>query len=513
MATVAAGTLPGVVASASTGSFAPSVVDEATVERAQTGISVFVIDNVMDIETGITAPCPMMTVDQFGWFMGQQGLSPNLTGWAVDLFYYDDVGEGAPGLSCGVDPEAHLDQIDTGAPHGGYLEAMTLPATTTFAQVLGVVDRATSIGPGAPEIGGEIGGVCYTGQLAACFMMWHRSGLVLTTILSGPAAEVTQERTIALLTSMVPTIVAGLAAYADTPTPGSPTTIAAAPATAAAATTAATPVATTAVMTPATIAAASTTPLPSVPPSTLPPSTVPVLTAPAPAPPVSTANETPTTAAAAPTTASAAGSLDLDLAGARATLAEFLIANPVGTDVVTAPGAALVCPGSGLEEIGQAMTAVGLVPTLTGFRVTVEQSGIAPGLRTVTCGGDVIQALVDSIDATAPSHTPLLTIYDIDGIATLEQVLAERPGLTLLQGDVPTIGGDIYGASCDLTTGSGTFCVRVWHRDGFVVMIEVAGWAQPGFDQVATQLITTLVPGVVDDLATRANWPPVAGLR
>ncbi len=478
VAVLCAGVFPEVAASASTRT--PRVVDETSIERAKTGISLFVIDNALTAETGIAAPCPMMTIDEFGWFMGQQGLSPNLAGWAVDLSFYDDVGDGAPAISCGVDVEAHLDQFGSGPPHGASLEAMLLPENATFNDVLGLVERAVPIGPGSPDIGGEIGGACYTGELAACIMMWHRSGLVFTTILAGPAADVTQERTIALLTSMVPTMVQGLAAYADATVPGTPTTAAA-----------------TAPTVPAPTVPAPTVPAPTVPAPTVPAPTVPVPTVPVPTVPV-------------PTSAPAPGALDL--AAARATLASFLAANPVGTDVVTAPGATVVCPGSGPEQIGQAMTSLGLVPNLTGFRVKVEQSGIAPTLRTVSCGGDVIAALVDSMTATTTSHTPLLTMYDIAGIATLDQVLAERPGLTLLQSNVPTIGGDIYGATCDAASGTGTFCVRVWHREGFVVMVEIAGTAQPGFDQVATQLITTLVPGAVNDLATHATWPPAAGI-
>jgi hypothetical protein len=203
----------------------------------------------------------------------------------------------------------------------------------------------------------------------------------------------------------------------------------------------------------------------------------------------------------------------LDLAAARATLAEFLAANPVGTNVATAPGAALVCPGSSMEQIGQAMTAVGLTPNLAGFGVVVDESAIAPGLRTVGCGGDVVGALIDSMEATTATHTPLLTVYDITGFASFDQVLAERSGLTLLQSGLPAIGGDLYGASCDVTAGSATFCVRVWHRDGLIVMTEIAGTAMAGFDAAATQLITGLIPGVVNDLATRAHWPPAAGFR
>jgi hypothetical protein len=216
------------------------------------------------------------------------------------------------------------------------------------------------------------------------------------------------------------------------------------------------------------------------------------------APPTTT---TPTTAT--PTTAPAPA---LDTAAARTTLAEFIAAYPVGTNGPEIAGG-MTCPTSPPAAIGDAMSAVGLVPALDPFRVTIRGSAISPGLVTVSCGGDVIDALVQATAGVVPTYTPSLTVYDITGVATVDHVLAERPGLVRLQTNVPAIGGDLYGGPCDVASGSGTFCVRVWHREGLVVMFEVSGNARSGFDDAATQVITVLVPSVVSNLATRAAWP------
>ena len=172
----------------------------------------------------VTAPCPMMDLDEYGWFMGQQGLSPNLNGYAVHIFVEWNVG-GAPGIQCGVETEAHLAQVGQGAPHGAIIEALVLSSSRTFNDVLALAEGAAIIGPGSPEIGGEIGGVCYSGDLAVCIAVWHRSGLVLSTALAGPVADVTQDRAVSLLSSMVETMVAGLAEHAEWTVPGAPTTI------------------------------------------------------------------------------------------------------------------------------------------------------------------------------------------------------------------------------------------------------------------------------------------------
>jgi len=164
-------------------------LDDANVSRAITGISLFVIDNSADLGAGINAACPLMSTDQYGFFMGEQGLMPNLAGWLVDLIYYTDVGEGAPGVTCGVDIDEHLAQIDTGAPHGGNLEAIILPDDATFSDVIALIERATLFGPASPDIGGELGGVCYTGARAVCVMMWHRAGMVVTSMPAGPTTE------------------------------------------------------------------------------------------------------------------------------------------------------------------------------------------------------------------------------------------------------------------------------------------------------------------------------------
>ena len=222
----------------------PSVIDEGMIERASSGVWGFIINAPLEEDGAtVTAPCPLVTPDEFGWFMGQQGLSPNLNGWRVSVFFEWNVG-GAPGIKCGVDTEAHLDQVGQGAPHGAILEAMVLPSSATFNDVLAIAEGATIIGAGGPEIGGEIGGVCYSGDLAICIAMWHRSGLVLNAVLAGPAADVTQDRAVSLLSSMIETMVAGLSEHANWTVPSAPTTIAA-PTTAASPTTPAVAVSTT----------------------------------------------------------------------------------------------------------------------------------------------------------------------------------------------------------------------------------------------------------------------------
>ena len=365
--------------------------------------------------------------------MGQQDLAPSLDAWSVGLFMYDGVGSGAPGLSCGVDIAAHVAGGGDGAPHGVRLEAVVVPDGATFGDLLGVVEGGRVISPGAPEVGGEVGGACFPGEVVVCVLMWSRAGLAITTVLAGPAASVTEARTVALMTSMIPSMVRGLGRYAT-----------------------------------------DFGPPPTAPATTAGPTTVP--------------------------------EPRLDIAAARATLAEFTADNPVGSSGPEVAGG-LLCPTSTAAAITEAMSTAGLAPDLDPFLVSVRGSAIAAGLVTVSCGGDVIDALVQATAGVVPTYTPSLTVYDIAGVATIDHVLAERPGLVQIQTGTSEIGGALYGSPCDVASGSGTFCVRVWHREGFVVMFEVAGNARPDFDAAATSVITALIPIVVSNLAAHATWP------
>jgi hypothetical protein len=421
-------------------SLGPAVIDDAIISQASKGVWGFIMNAPLEADGAtVSAPCPLMTTDEFGWFMGQQGLSPNLNGWKVSVFFDRNTG-GAPGITCGVDTEAHLAQVGQSAPHGAVIEALALPPTATFNDFVAIAEGAAIIGAGGPDIGGEIAGVCYTGDLAVCIAMWHRGGLVLDAVLAGPTADVTQDRVVSLLSSMIETMVTGLAEHAS----GAPLG-------------------------------------------------VPIGQAPTTAP---TTAATPTTAAV-PAVPSA-----FDIAGARAGLAAFIASNQVGTDVLTAPGAEVVCPVSSVDGIVQLLTEVGLTPNTNGFAVTVEESEIAPGLITVSCGSDVDQAFMDAINGFTAPHTLLLTMYDVTGVTTFDQVLADRPGLELVQSDVPGIGGEIFGSGfCDIASGRNTLCVRIWHREGLVVMTVIAGASVPGFGAANTRLITALVPVVVADLS------------
>ena len=257
----------------------PAVVDDAQIELAKFGVTMFSIDHLAEPAT----ECPAVRQDEMGFWMGQLGMAGTTQGYAVEAFSPDDVE--ALAVFCGVNPVDFVATPDPAAPYALGLEVYNLLEGATFAQVIERSSVPATIAPTPdPALGGEVASYCSESTTAGreiCFAFWHRTGLVLNIYMVGPSAELDTAKAQQLMLSMVDNAVTNLAAYESTFS-DSPTTVAAAP----------------------TIAPVPTA-VP-VPPSTLPAPTVPVptvpvvaTTAPAPLPtaaPVSTVAPVPTVA-------------------------------------------------------------------------------------------------------------------------------------------------------------------------------------------------------------------------
>ena len=241
------------VASAPVAAEHPAVVNDAQIELAKFGVTMFSLDHLTEPAT----ECPAVRQDEMGYWMGQLGMAGTSQGYGVEPFSPDGVE--ALAVFCGVSPVDFVATPDPAAPYALALEVFNLLEGATFAQV---IERssvpATPTPAPDPALGGEVATYCSESTTAGreiCFAFWHRAGLVLNIYMVGPSAELDTAKAQQLLLSMVDNAVTNLAAYESTLSDSS-TTVA---------------------------APATTTPVPTavpVPPSTLPASTVPVASVP-----------------------------------------------------------------------------------------------------------------------------------------------------------------------------------------------------------------------------------------
>ncbi len=213
--------LAGAATTASAAGAVEPAVTDADVSLASLNVLTFALTNAT--ADPITAPCPLISSDELGRFMGQQGFTPNLSTFAVDVYYEDEVGEGYPGIDCGADISA-AENPDPAMPHYPVVGAAYLSDDITFQAYLDQLD-GTVLTPAVadPNLGGEVGGLCTAGRI--CWLNWHRGSLVVSLIVAGgTGGDIDQARSEALLLSMVPTVVDNLIASIDTSDPVATTT-------------------------------------------------------------------------------------------------------------------------------------------------------------------------------------------------------------------------------------------------------------------------------------------------
>ena len=191
----------------------PSPISDLDVTQAGIGVLAFGLRN-LEVDP-ITEPCPVLRQDQVGWYFAQQGFTANFAEFGVDVYYEDEVGEGYPGVDCLSRIEDAVDP-DPAAPHYPGIGAAYLPDGTTFQDFLSGFEDQTILTPSVPGVAGEIGGVCIQ---AFCYLHWHRGSLVVSLLVAGGSGDITREKSEAMLTAMVPDVVANLKASMDTGAP------------------------------------------------------------------------------------------------------------------------------------------------------------------------------------------------------------------------------------------------------------------------------------------------------
>ena len=189
----------------------------------------------------------------------------------------------------------------------------------------------------------------------------------------------------------------------------------------------------------------------------------------------------------------------LDVASAKAGLAAFLVANPVDIEVAAGPGVTPVCPLLEPAALVRAMRAQGLQPNTDEFLVGVHDSEIVAGMRYVNCGVDVLAALA-ALPAARPPHFADLSAADISGKSTWEEVVAGYVDSGGVVAEAPGIGGQTVTTCTPLEDV--TWCVVRWHHDGLQIELVVLGPEGDIPDALATDLLVSIVPVVVGNLAS-----------
>src|SRR5688500_448961 len=281
----------------------PAVVNDAQIELAKLGVTMFSLDHLTEPAT----ECPAVHLDELGYWMGQLGMAGTSQGYAVEAFSPDDVE--ALAVFCGVNPVDFVATPDPAAPYAVGMEVYNLLEGATFAQVIERSSVAASPTPTPdPALGGEVATYCSESTTAGreiCFAFWHRAGLVFDIYMVGPSAELDTAKVQQLLLSMVDNAVTNLAAYESTFS-DTPTTVASAPTSTPVASTVA-PAPTTALaplptVAPASTAASASTAAPASTVPALPTVPVPTAAAPVPTGPTTVPAVTVSTVAGAPTT-------------------------------------------------------------------------------------------------------------------------------------------------------------------------------------------------------------------
>ena len=198
----------GAVSTPATATERPAVVDDAQIELAKLGVTLFSLDHL----TEPASECPAVRADEVGYWMGLLGMAGTSQGYQVNPFSPDDVD--ALAIFCGVNPNDFVQTPDPAAPFALGLEVYNLLEGATFAQLLTTMSSpATPTPTPDPALGGEVATWCGTPGQVVCLSFWHRNGLVLDVLLVGPASGLDETKAQQLLLSMVDNAVTNLAAY------------------------------------------------------------------------------------------------------------------------------------------------------------------------------------------------------------------------------------------------------------------------------------------------------------
>lgn len=204
-AALAAAVAASVPAAASTPPAGPAV-DANAVLDAKVGWSRFVAANFAT-PTSIASACPLLPPEEATAAVAAAGLVASVLPAGVWL-YRDGTGAGITGVGCGNDLAKGNDPSDSTSV---VVEATVLDGQAELPQyVTRLAGNNTPIVQNA-TLGGQTVNRCRSDPFV-CVAAWHRDGLIVTVRLDGPRTDQSEAQALALLTALVPSVVANLAA-------------------------------------------------------------------------------------------------------------------------------------------------------------------------------------------------------------------------------------------------------------------------------------------------------------
>jgi hypothetical protein len=155
------------------------------------------------------------------------------------------------------------------------------------------------------------------------------------------------------------------------------------------------------------------------------------------------------------------------------------------------------CPLMTVDAANRGVAGLGLTPTDLPYGVSLYRDSVGTGIIGITCGADLSEA---ASPAGATLFAVEVTI--LDGQAVLPQYVERVASRnTPIERAAPELGGEMFARCRD------QFCVAGWHSDGLVVTVKLDGPRTAESEAQVRQLLVTVAPQVVANLATVAALP------
>lgn len=191
----------------------PPVVEAPSageVRAAKAGLSWFLLDNV-DRPTNVSDPCPALSADAAGWYLGQASLTASERPYGAAIVWDPDVGGGIVSLRCGIDLAASAQPAGS---TGWSMDITMLDGQATFAQYAVELGGRDVLITQLPDQRAQLVSTC-TGGGTSCTAAVEIDDLVITLRLDGLPGEFGDLIVRDLASRVVREVVANLAAVPE----------------------------------------------------------------------------------------------------------------------------------------------------------------------------------------------------------------------------------------------------------------------------------------------------------
>jgi hypothetical protein len=152
------------------------------------------------------------------------------------------------------------------------------------------------------------------------------------------------------------------------------------------------------------------------------------------------------------------------------------------------------CPLMTVDVANGGVAGLGLTPTDLPYSVSLYRDTVGTGIIGITCGADLSKAA-----SPAGATLFVVEVTILDGQAVFPQYVERVAGRnTPIERAAPELGGEMFARCRD------QFCAAGWHSDGLIVTVKLDGPRTAESEAQVRQLLVTVAPQVVANLATVA---------